>query len=298
MTKGPRPGDRTTGSKLLAGTACSIVAAARHALTDPNLPRFKSIHDVRKAFKRWRALMRLLEDQLGQEARRMRAEARGLMRKLAPARDFQSALDAARDLRKGNPRLSEASLHAINQRLTELRDTAEAMHFNKAIRMRLLRYLDVAAVSLERWPLASIDIDTIADGLSATYRRARKRVPKKWRQADAESLHALRRRVVEHRYQMDMIKPSWPHLGKERSDKAQRLRQRLGACQDLAMLANFAAPRRPLAAWRSQIERAIQARRAAHLKAAARISGKLFAEKPKIFRQKITVTRAARRKKR
>ena len=33
------------------------------------------------------------------------------------------------------------------------------------MRDRLSRYLDYAALSLERWPLTAIDFDTVADGL-------------------------------------------------------------------------------------------------------------------------------------
>ena len=60
------------------------------------------MHDVRKALKRWRALMRLLARPLGEQAEQMRAEARELMRALTGARDAQSALDALADLRKGD----------------------------------------------------------------------------------------------------------------------------------------------------------------------------------------------------
>ena len=103
------------------------------------------------------------------------------------------------------------------------------------MRDRLSRYLDYATLSLERWPLAAINFDTVADGLIATYRRARQLVPDNWAEADAEHLHDLRRRVVEHRHQMDLMEPLWPRLGQVWAEEAQRLRNRLGACQDLAV---------------------------------------------------------------
>ena len=57
---------------------------------------------MRKALKRWRALLRLLARPLGEQADQMRSEARELMRALAGARDAQSALDALADLRKAD----------------------------------------------------------------------------------------------------------------------------------------------------------------------------------------------------
>jgi hypothetical protein len=89
----------------------------------------------------------------------------------------------------------------------------------------------------------------------------------------------------------------WPRLGQVWAEEAQRLRNRLGACQDLAVLAGFTTPHQPLAPWRSRLAPVIAARRAAHLKSAARLSGRLFAEKPKAFRRRIAALYSARRTK-
>jgi hypothetical protein len=47
------------------------------------------------------------------------------------------------------------------------------------------------------------------------------------------------------------------------------------------------ARNQPLAPWRSRLAPAIAARREAHIRAAARLAGRLFAEKPKAFRRRI-----------
>ena len=96
---------------------------------------------------------------------------------------------------------------------------------------------------------------------------------------------------------MDLIEPLWPRLGKFWAEEAQRLRNRLGACQDLAVFTGFTAPHQPLAPWRSRLAPLIEARRAAHLKTAARLAGRLFAEKPKAFRRRIAALWSARRAK-
>jgi CHAD domain-containing protein len=281
----------------LAGAARSIIADARRALTDPEFTDAEAVHEVRKALKRWRALLRLLARPLGEQADQMRAEARELMRALSGARDAQSALDALADLRKADVPFSETSMKTIVGRMTAVRDAAEKMAFSKEMRDRLSRYLDFATLSLERWPLNAINFDAVADGLIATYRRARQLVPENWVETDAEHLHDLRRRVVEHGHQMGLIEPLWPRLGKVWAEEAQRLRNRLGACQDLAVLANLTAPHQPLARWRSRLAPVIEERRAAHLKTAARLAGRLFAEKPKAFRRRVAALWAARRAK-
>jgi CHAD domain-containing protein len=289
-------GNRGFGDALVAA-AHSIIADARTALTDPKLTDADAVHELRKAFKRWRAFLRLLAGPLGEPVVKMRAEARELMRALAVARDAQSALDALNDLRKGEMPFSDTSMETIRRRLTGMRDTAEASSFTQDMRDRLSRYLDDAALTLERWPLKTIDFETVTDGLTATYRRARQLLPESWSEMDPKHLHDLRRRVVELRHQMDLIVPLRPRLAKAWAQDAQRLRNQLGACQDLAVLGNFTAAHQPLARWRSRLKPAIEARRAAHLKTAARLAGRLFAEKPKAFRRRIAALWSARQAK-
>jgi CHAD domain-containing protein len=293
LAGGTTPADGGFGDGL-ASAARSIIADARTALTDPKLSEPEAVHDVRKAFKRWRAFLRLLEGPLGETANKMRAEARELMRMLAGARDVQAALDALDDIAKAETPFSPTSAATIKARLTVLRDAAEAASFTPVMREHLTRYLDYATLSMERWPFATIDFDAVADGLTVTYRRARQLIPENWPESDAEHLHDLRRRVVEHRHQLDLIEPLWPRLAKVWGEEAQRLRNRLGACQDLAVLTNFTAPHQPLAPWRSRLAPAIEGRRNTHLKAAARLAGQLFAEKPRAFRKRIIALWSAR----
>jgi CHAD domain-containing protein len=100
-------------------------------------------------------------------------------------------------------------------------------------------------------------------------------------------LHELRQRVVEHRYQMELVEPLWPRLGKLWVAEAQRLRERLGSHQDLVVLAGLTAPHQPLAPWRSRVAPLIDQRRAVHAAAAQRLAHRIFAERPKAFRRRL-----------
>ena len=297
---GGRAGGRSFGP-VLEASARSIVADVRKVLADPELSDPERVHEVRKALKRWRAWLRLLAGPLGDQADQLRYEARDLMRALSGARDAQSALDALADLgdaaAAATPPLSAKSLETMKERLTALRDAAEETGFTPAMRERLVTYLDAVTPTLEGWPLAAIDFDIVADAIAATYRRARQLIPDDWSEADPEHLHDLRRRVVEHRHQMDLIESLWPRLGQVWGEEVQRLRNRLGACQDLAMLANFTGPHQPLAPWRSKLAPIVASRRRAHLKTAERLAGRLFSEKPKAFRRRIAALWKAQRAK-
>ena len=256
-------------------------------MNDQAKPDATAVHDFRKAMKRWRALLRLLEPFLGEDARRLRAEARDFGRELSGARDAQSALDALDDLTEDKTSLSARTLASIRARLDAQRVSAETATLTQAARARLIIALDNAEATVNDWPL-DIAFADLARELSEAYKLARDNAPAEdWRSVDAEVLHDLRRRVVAHRYQMELVEPLWPKFGKLWVAEAPRLRDRLGAFQDLSVLLGFTAPHGALAPWRSRLTRPILARRAAHAKAAQRIAGRLFAERPRAFRKRM-----------
>ena len=148
---------------------------------------------------------------------------------------------------------------------------------------------------VERWPLSALTFDDVADQLTRFYRSARRHLPSDWSTADAEELHELRKRVVIHRYQIDIIEPLWPRFIKMWSGEAQRLRDRLGKHQDALMLASLTEPRQPLARWRSRLAPAIAERRAALVAGAARIATRMLVEKPNALRRRLAAMWAARR---
>src|SRR5262245_7088184 len=89
--------DSSVGEALRA-MARDTLAESRAVLSDPNRPDAQAVHDFRKAMKRWRALLRLLQPYLGEQARRLREQARDYARTLAGARDAQAGLEAIEDL--------------------------------------------------------------------------------------------------------------------------------------------------------------------------------------------------------
>jgi CHAD domain-containing protein len=272
--------------EALRGVARDILAEARAAIENSAKSDAEAVHDFRRAMKRWRALLRLLEPFLGAEVRQLRDEARDLARALTGARNAQSALDALADLEKHGLALSPRSTAGLRRRIGEIRRSAETT-LTGDLRLRLASAPDRASAVVERWPLHTVTFDDIADQLARFYRDARRLLPVDWQAADAEDLHELRKRVVTHRYQIDIIEPLWPRFVKLWSGEAQRLRDRLGRHQDLLMLASLMAPHQPLARWRSRLAPAIAERRATHVAAAARIAGRIFVDKPNALRRRL-----------
>ena len=272
--------------EALRAAARDILAAARLAVEGPAKSEAEAVHDFRRAMKRWRALLRLIEPFLGDEARRLRDEARDLARALTGARDAQGALDALADLEKHAAALSARSFATMRGRIEQVRQVAETS-LDPDMRKRLGEALAAADDAVDRWPLHTLTFDDVADQLTCFYRAARRRLPEHWAAASGEELHDLRKFVVIHRYQMDLVEPLWPRFGRMWTAECQRLRDRLGQHQDLLVLAALTAPHRPLAPWRSRLVPAIDARRATHVTAAERLAARLFVDKPPALRRRL-----------
>jgi CHAD domain-containing protein len=266
--------------------AASILAGAREAITDPERSDADAVHHFRRATKQWRALMRLLEPFIP-DAARLRQDARDLARSLTRARDGQSALNAFDDLSRKGLALSERTTTTIRGRIEAIRDSQEHAVLTPELRDRIVAWLDATTASIDQWPLDPFEFSKIAGRLAAGYRSARQSIPGDWSQAEAEELHHLRQRVVDHRYQMELVEPLWPRHGRMWTDEAERLRDRLGRCQDLEILKRLTAPHQPLAHWRSRLTPAIAERTTELTSRAARIALRLFAEKPKAFRHRL-----------
>jgi CHAD domain-containing protein len=288
---GDQPGLRPQDAvgHTLRAVARHILADARAAIEDRQRVEAVAVHDFRAAMKSWRAYLRLIEPFLQEEDRRWRTEARDLARMLAGARDAQAALDAVADAERhaASHRMSSQSWDSIRDRLERLRESAETASLTPALRKRFLAALDRADSRIDHWPLDEVDFADVAKSLSRGYARARNLIPQDWRTAEAHDLHELRQRVVVHRYQMEVVQPLWPRLGKSWVREAQKLRTRLGAYQDLAVLSRYAEPHQPLAPWRSRLQSAIHQRQMQQVGAARRIAARLFAERHRAFRKRL-----------
>jgi CHAD domain-containing protein len=280
----PRP---DIAARTLAALLRDIVASGRKPIETPDISDAVAVHDLRKALKRWRAILRLIAPMVGDEAEQLRLEARDMAREMAAARDGQAAREALADLGDSFAKLSARSQATIAERVDQIRAGAEAIGLTPERGARIDDMWTRAAAAVERWPFERFDRSEAAARLTVFYRRVCAAVPDDWSNASPEALHRFRQRVVEHRYQMELADPLWPKLMRVWVSEAQRLRDRLGAHHDLMILQRLTEPHQPLARWRSQLKPLIAERQAAHVAAAKRLTGRLFAEKSKAFRQRL-----------
>jgi CHAD domain-containing protein len=278
-------------TRTLVGLLRDIVASGRKPVETQDISDTEAVHDLRKAIKSWRAMMRLITPTVGEEAEALRIEARDLAREIAAARDGQAAQEALSDLLTDPggdlPGVPARARAAMAERLAALRASAEAVSLTSERMERIGRMWSRAGAAIEHWPLGRFNRTEATRQLAASYRRVRNAIPEDWSKASPDALHKFRQRVVEHRYQMELAKPLWPKIMRVWVSEAQRLRDRLGEHHDLAILRRLTEAHQPLARWRSPLAPLIATRQKAHVAAAKRLAGRLFAETPKAFSRRL-----------
>ena len=183
--------------------------------------------------------------------------------------------------------LSERTAATIRGRIEALRGSEEQAGLTPELRDAIVAWLDAAAAAIEQWPLDPFDFSSIAAQLDASATAARASAfPATGRWRAPKDLHELRQRVVDplsdgvDRAAVAALRPMW-------TDEAERLRDRLGRCQDLEVLKRLTGLHQPLAHWRSRLTPACAERSTELAQRAARIAVRLFAEKPKAFRHRL-----------
>ena len=289
MSKKPALRPDLAVGEALREVALAILADARTAIESPENSDAVAVHEFRREMKHWRALLRLLDPFLGEESEGLQTAARDIARDLGGARDLQSALDALDDLKEHALPLSDRSLKTVCKRIDQLRAAGEKNALNADMRLRIAEALADAEVAVGRWPLRDLKFPDIAEQLAASYRASRRAVPDKWSDASPDALHELRKLVVIHRYQMQIVQPLWKRFTKMWIAEAQKLRERLGQHQDLEVLRTLTEPDHPLAYWHARLDPPITARKRRHVAAAKKIATRLFVDKPGAFRRRLLV---------
>lgn len=192
-----------------------------------------SVHDVRKRFKRLRALLRLARSGLGDKV---------YAQENARYRDCSRLLSAARDG------------HVIGDTLALLEASATG-RTKAAVRAALARNAHGAAAVPEPVAVADVigslqegraiiaslaiegrDYEAMFDRLERVYRQGKSAYEEAVKADSADAFHECRKRIQYHWRHMMLIKPVWPEMIDARIETARTVSQLLGTDHDLAQL--------------------------------------------------------------
>lgn len=255
----------------------------------------ETVHEVRKATKRLRAVLRLVRSELGEG--RYQAEndlLRNTARLLAPVRDADIlVLSVARIRRRFAAQLQPTAFEGLADRLAAhrerthagARDTEEWRRVVYAIRSSRARYtawpVDDDAARAHGMQVIPHAFRSVAPGVRRTYARGRDEMREAARRPAAENFHAWRKRAKYLRHQMEILVPLWPEVISGLAASLDRLGDVLGEEHDLAELLRTIAARPDLCpdpVERSMLVALVQHRRAELQTAALGLGARIYAE--------------------
>jgi CHAD domain-containing protein len=198
------------------------------------------VHEVRKSFKKIRALLRLVRDETAayhQENRFFRDEGR----KISDVRDATALIEAL-DLLSAqySDQLYKNAFSDFRKILVDKRDdlVKETLEKENTL-MEIRQNISHKCGSIKDLPLTADSFDSIALSIERVYKRGRKGYEKARESADPEDFHEWRKRVKYLQYQLQAIHLVWPKLLNTWEDELHRLSDFLGTDRDIFMLRNF-----------------------------------------------------------
>lgn len=252
----------------------------------------EAVHEIRVHLKKLRALIRLIRGALGSQYAVENACFRDVARELSGRRDAEAALGVLRALGDGpgvqgetEPGAIEAA-GAVRARLAERQQAVDLQAATES-QARLADQLRAAADRIASWTDEINGFETLAEGLEATYRRARRAMEAAAENPQPETLHEWRKQAKYHRYQINLLEECWPTALEPMSKALQQLSDLLGDDHDLVVLREMLlceGPQLATNAQRAACLDAIKRRRAELLNQFLPLGRLIYAEKPKRLR--------------
>jgi len=283
--------DRAAGVRRIARGQIDLAIRQLQAGPDDDLAL--GIHEARKAFKRVRALLRLVRVELGDRAYERENEVfRDLGRDLSGLRDRQVIIEALDSITsRYADEVPPDAFAGLRGHLAAEYDTARAQSEDgyQAVGPVLVK-LRAARTRVAGWGMPRDgDSAFLVGGFERIYRRGRRACRAARKHPGTETMHELRKRAKDTWHAAEILTPLAPKRMAAIARRAHRLADAAGEDHDLAVLLEAARERSgALAPADLDLLEALIERRRARLQGRARKRGRqLYAAKPRAVARKL-----------
>lgn len=263
--------------RWLTTTVAGLNGAVQKRIQRSKQPSSGTIHEIRVATKKLRALLRLFRPVISaktftRENTRLKTAAAGFahVRDHRIACETLAALVEDYDAAHGRgllKRLKETAVPVARCSVSDLRDAGSRLEISS-------RVLSVMRIAATGW-------EAIDPGLMETYRRCRKRMKAALRDPCAETFHQWRIPVKHLYYQLQWLEPLWPSCFTRMIKRLHKLEETLGKDHDLSVMEEFV---RPLGEGDGRgLKKAVRKRSRELRRRSGSLGKKLFGDSPKKF---------------
>jgi DNA repair ATPase RecN len=253
-------------------------AAKQLAVAEPSED---AIHDARKIIKKVRAVVQLLQHELGSRRDRKRLRHAGHL--LSPLREADAALATAdalcdRDGKELSTETCNEIREILNQRKQRLCDAAT----HDQAGARAAKALDQIRRSAKDWPWKQVRFPVFSAAIQRSYKKAVRGMSRAREGNTARNFHQWRKRVKTLWYALRLVEKCAPR--RRLLADLERLEARLGEDHDLlALRAQLSANRRLATTARARVRVLSEERQAALRRQALSIGARVFKATPRVF---------------
>lgn len=240
LTLSPDQPLRQATIDAFGGILSYAVQMAHSAQKDPE----RAVHEYRKAIRRARAILRLLQGELGQDYKELNGQLRELVQRTSRLRDLDvlaQTLEGLEAPKKPKEARDRAALEALIIAARAKRQDVDvaALLRDHTDTLQTMRF-DLTQAMPDEYTWEGLSL-----GLAATYKRARRALGAAKHSGDDEDIHDLRKRVKELRYQLELLSSrlEYAHI-QELHERMGLLAEALGQVTDLLVLRDFARAKR------------------------------------------------------
>lgn len=244
-----------------------------------------TVHDVRKRFKKLRAVLRLVRSDLGGKGyREANALLRDAGRELSGLRDAQVLVKTLEALAEHFPdKAHQQAFVKARKTLRSRQQLAEAQE--EVLASDVAAKVATLEAQIDHWHIGDT-WGSVEPNLSRAYGRGLEAFKNAYRRPSDESFHEWRKGVKDLWYHLRILNPLWPEVLDEFAAQASRLADLLGSEHDLAVLSQKLAAEPRAFGSAKQVEallKLVDGRRE-EIRSDARLLGlRLYADKPKLF---------------
>lgn len=189
-----------------------------------------SVHEIRKAIKRIRAILRLVRWDIGEELYQAEnMHFRDLARQLSQLRDYHVIITyladnfEAKELKIPEDKFISLVNHLNIQKEAELKRIIDSQTLES-----IREQMQVSINEISKYPFDYLGPHTIRQGVSNAYAQCLKKISDAQLKLDDNQLHLLRKRVKYLLNQMILIQEVWPDFFKTYSTSLKRASDLLG----------------------------------------------------------------------
>jgi CHAD domain-containing protein len=245
----------------------------------------EAIHEARKSVKKIRAVLRLVQTELGGVYRDENARFRDIGRTLSELRDagaMMETFDGLRKLYKGE--IDRGAWDSLRRILEKRREDTERGLNTEQLFEHYPRKLEAVAEQVDDWPLDGDGFAVIAPGLKKAFRRGGEAMKEAQRNPTPESFHQWRKRVKDHWYHVRLLHKIWADMMGAYGDVLKDIQTWLGDDHNLTVLEGLIADASGQTGGEKGTKEllAVMARHQAQLRHQASVAGvRVYREKPK-----------------